>query len=303
MNQLAANSQRLRTLENHIRECAETIQKNGIEIGHDLCEIRDDKLWKSGYESWDQYLKERAKELVGRSFAQAAKLVQAAEIQKRIPDSVSSARLTPSHLNELGRLAPSRNGTPSHRDYSALRPKVVASVVERATENAEKETPTVSEMRKAVDVELGIDRGKEAKKRNAEMRKIAEEIKENQRETEERERQLWVYLLNAQMAMESWIEQLENVTAEGWKFLDKEHRGVAFAFFREARKLADMDPNAKSNKPAESRWAPAQEPEPTPAITLKGNQPMTLPEMTEATDDLDRIIAMTDQAAKELMTP
>ena len=101
--------QRLRTLEESIRQAAEEIQRNGLVIGHALCEIRDEELWEGEYESWNEYLKEMAVQLVGRSFAQAALLMRAAEVDKRIPANLSivdKTELTPAYLAELGRLAP-----------------------------------------------------------------------------------------------------------------------------------------------------------------------------------------------------
>ena len=105
MGAIATTNQRLETLENDIRKAAAEIQKNGLRIGQALLEIRDNQLWADGYESWNRYLKERAKELVGKSFTQSTNLIRAAEISKRLPASVQSTELSPTHLNEIGRLA------------------------------------------------------------------------------------------------------------------------------------------------------------------------------------------------------
>ena len=80
-----ARKERLRTLENQIRTAAGEIQKKGLEIGRWLCEIRDDELWTEEYHSWSEYLRAMTGELVGKSFSYAAKLIQAAEVAKRLP--------------------------------------------------------------------------------------------------------------------------------------------------------------------------------------------------------------------------
>src|SRR5262245_56954937 len=135
-----SRKQRLRTLENQIRTAAEEIQKNGLEIGRWLCEIRDDELWTGDYASWNEYLKAMADELAGKSFAQASALIRAAEIEKRLPGDISldvKTNLGPSHLSEIGRLAPTvgKDGERgAEKDYSRLRKQDVARVLRAATE-------------------------------------------------------------------------------------------------------------------------------------------------------------------------
>lgn len=85
-----SRKQRLRTLENQIRKNAEAIQKNGLQIGRDLIEIRDAELWSDEFDSFTSYLKANAEALVGKSWNRSTELVQAAEIEKRIPANFRS---------------------------------------------------------------------------------------------------------------------------------------------------------------------------------------------------------------------
>ncbi len=168
-----SRKQRLRTLETEIRKASDNIQSNGLLIGRYLCEIRDEELWQEDYDSWSQYLKDRAEELVGKSFAHSSNLIRAAEVQKRLPsnnDIVDKNVLTPSHFSELARLAPLANRedrkdpqASNARDYSQLRKQDIARVLQKATERAGGESPTVIHVRMAVDEDLGIDRAAKAK--------------------------------------------------------------------------------------------------------------------------------------------
>jgi hypothetical protein len=141
-NVTESRKQRLRTLENEIRKAAEEIQRNGLAIGRWLCEIRDDELWEEEYDSWSAYLRGVAEELVGKSFAQATSLIRAAEVERRIPANISldvKTSLEPSHLTELGRLAPNvgrTDGPGAEKDYSRLRSQDIARVLKSATANA-----------------------------------------------------------------------------------------------------------------------------------------------------------------------
>jgi hypothetical protein len=163
-----SKQQRLRTLEKNIRDEAAKIQSSGLAIGQYLMEIRDDHLWKDDFESWNQYLKERAGELVGKSFLQAARLISAAEIAKRLPSSfIDETTVTATHLSELGRLAPNSgkntSGGGCEKDYSRLRKGDVERVWKAASKKSGNDSPSVREVRKAVDADLGIDRAAKAK--------------------------------------------------------------------------------------------------------------------------------------------
>jgi hypothetical protein len=239
MAQLSVDrKQRLRTLENDIRKNAESIQKNGLQIGRDLIEIRDNELWKDDYESWNQYLKEMAEGLVGKSFSQSSNLIRAAEIYKKIPEHISSVdctNLSATSITELSRLAPTVGKSGSRgaeKDYSAIRPKDVERVLKRATEIAKQSapegkqkevTPSVRDVRKAVDVELGIDR----------KPKSDEPKQDNGIE-------LHVYLNQKIGQIEGIIELLADVPADGWKQLEKSNPQLAERLATVCDQLAEL---------------------------------------------------------------
>ncbi len=230
-----SRKQRLRTLENEIRLAAETIQTNGLAIGRWLCEIRDDELWKEEHGSWNEYLRETAEGLVGKSFSQAARLIQAAEISKRIPENLSridATELGPTHLQELGRLAPNvgrGDGEGVEKDYSAMRKQDVARVLKAAAELAGGDSPSVRDIRKAVDAELGIDRTSQAKETK------------RQRE-EEATPELHRFLIDMTGRIEAEVEMLEPVVgnAEAWTLLREKHPGVMKRFVAACDSLADL---------------------------------------------------------------
>lgn len=215
MAQLSVDrKQRLRTLENSIRKAADQIQKNGLEIGQYLLEIRDDHLWKDDYESWNAYLKEMADKLVGKSWASSIKLIQAAEVEKRLPTrlNVESSGLEANHLSELSRLAPQKpkdDGRGMEKDYSNLKKQDIARVLKRAAEIADSETPSVRDVRKAVDIELGIDRTI----KNEDPMPTGIDLP--------------VYLRQKIGQIEGIIELLADVPADGWKLLEKSEPRLA----------------------------------------------------------------------------
>lgn len=215
MNTLTTVSrkQRLQTLENQIRTAATEIQKNGIQIGRDLCEIRDEELWTDDYPSWNQYLKDQEDKLVGKSFAQAAALIRSAEISKRIPASMinHTKDLGATHFQELGRLAPDDpNSRGTTKDYSRLRKQDVARVLKKAKEIAGDKEPTVREIRKAVDHDLGIDRVERAK---------ATKKEREERDKEREERDAYVppvenYLWSESRKLDAVIKHLSQMTSD-----------------------------------------------------------------------------------------
>jgi hypothetical protein len=239
MAQLSVDrKQRLRTLENDIRKNAESIQKNGLQIGRDLIEIRDNELWKGDYESWNQYLKAMAEDLVGKSWARSLDLIEAAEVRKRIPETFSSdvtTELQASHLNELSRLAPTKqkdSGAGREKDWSKLRKQDVERVLKRATEIAKQSapegkqkeiTPSVRDVRKAVDVELGIDR---TTKRDEPKQDPGID--------------LHVYLNQKIGQIEGIIELLADVPADGWKQLEKSNPQLAERLATVCDQLAEL---------------------------------------------------------------
>lgn len=202
--------QRLRTLEKDIRERAETITKNGLQIGRYLIEIRDDQLWlEDGYESWNQYLTEHAEDLIGHTSRHATNLIASAEIETRIPQRIKEdvfPNPTASHLQEIKRLVPAtgkQNGERGkEKDYSKLKKQDVGRVLKRATELAGDAAPSVRDVRKAVDVELGIDRSKPKPPPQPQI-------------------DLDVYLRGIADHVESAQKSLSSLTAEMWQQLDQ----------------------------------------------------------------------------------
>lgn len=229
MGAVALNrKQRLRTLENHIRKAAEEIQKNGLEIGRDLCEIRDDELWADDHGSWNQYLKERAGELVGRSFENCIRYIQAAEIEKRLPSSVDTCQLKHRHLSELNRLVPDKQkdkGAGREKDYSRLRKQDVARVLKTATQLSGGETPSVRDVRKAVDQELGIDRAAKAE-RTKEERDAGIELED--------------YLRQCLGRIQGITNNLAKVPGESWKLLERSDPGLATRVAKACDQLAEL---------------------------------------------------------------
>ena len=211
MNALTVNrKQRLSSLEKHIRKAADQIQKNGLEIGRDLIEIRDDELWAEEYESWNQYLKDRAAELVGRSFTAAAKLIQAAEVEKRLPGNITDyITPTPTHIREIGRLAPfsGKDTGGREKDYSKLRKKDVEKVLKSASKIAGNGEVSVRDIRKAVDDELGVDRTQP-------KRQVQPGI------------DIDVFLRDLAEHCDVAAKQLDGLAIEVWEALDENHPGL-----------------------------------------------------------------------------
>ena len=221
-------------IELHISKCAESIQKNGLEIGRDLIEIRDEELWSDEYDSWNQYLKQRASELVGKSFGQSEHLIRAAEVEKRLPAptrSIDRSSLEPTHLAEISRLAPSKpkdDGRGMEKDYSKLRKQDVTRVLKAAGPG-----PSVRDIREAVDNELGIDRAKERAKKQKqaelERQRIAAKARERaeaERERELAKRELGNYLTDLSVRLREAIKNLSKVPAEGWEELETTKPGL-----------------------------------------------------------------------------
>jgi hypothetical protein len=221
----------LRTLENKIRKAAEEIQKNGLEIGRDLCEIRDNDLWKEESTSWNQYLKERAEELVGKSFAQAASLIRAAEIAKTLPTHIiDDMGLTATHLRDIGRLAPNvRNKKgQEQKDYTKIKKQDVARVLKNATVLAGGKSPSVRDVRKAVDKEIGKDRKAEAAARTKEEAEL------------DRGFMLSDYLLSRRGIIEAITDNLTKVPGESWMLLEESHPGLVTSVAEACENLAAL---------------------------------------------------------------
>lgn len=226
-------------IERHIEQCAESIQKNGLEIGRDLIEIRDEELWADEYESWTQYAKERLPELMPQfKIGAIENMVKGAEVEKRIPENIKisaqTSGLNHSHFSELARLAPQKNkdfGAGKEKDYSKLRKQDVARVIKNATEIAKESlppekhaeaTPSVRDIRKAVDAELGIDR--EAERKKAQRKAEAERRKAQQEFEAENELSRVIHRLISHL--EDSLADFTQVPAEGWEWLEDHKPGL-----------------------------------------------------------------------------
>lgn len=208
-----SRKQRLRTLEKEIRKASEEVHNTGLRIGQYLCEIRDEELWaEDGYGTWADYLRDRAHELVGRSFSRSAELVRAAEIHRRLPETIKTDvrfNLTPDHLVELGRLAPNKSpqgprGAPG-KEFAALRKQDVTRVLCKAGKLAGDGSVSVRVLRRAVDEDLGIDRVAKAK---------ATKAKDNRPELRR-----WIDQQTG--TIEGILEALQQVPDDGWSLLSE----------------------------------------------------------------------------------
>jgi len=224
---LTANKHlRLRALEERIKESAGNIQKSGLQIGEWLIEIRDDELWAEGHDSWEGYLKDKSDSLVGKSFSQAKTLIDAAVINTKLPDKDLTSNLTASGVAELRRLAPqSKSGKRNEKDYSQILESDVERVLEAAVEISDSKTPSVRDIRKAVDADLGIDRAAKAKatqKKNNEGVDVAG------------------YLLGKAGQIEVITERLAEIPADAWKLLEGSHPGLAERLAAACDELAEL---------------------------------------------------------------
>jgi hypothetical protein len=236
MNKALTMKRTRKQIEAHISKCAESIQKNGLEIGRDLIEIRDEELWADEYDSWNQYLKERATELVGKTWAASAKLIQCAEIVNKMPSSINvyTDSLDASHIRELGRIAPNDGTDGTSKDYSKLKKKDV----ERVLRNAKQDNGSVSvrSIRDAVDKELGIDRANQAQQTKKQRQ---QELKEKL-EALDKERELHRYLGRETDHIRQVISTLEEVSVAGWEWLGEHKPGVAERLAKACDDLAEF---------------------------------------------------------------
>jgi hypothetical protein len=230
----AVTKQRLQKLESEIKKAAEEIQRNGIEIGKRLIEIRDDELWKADYDSFTAYLKEHSERLVGCTMSHSRGLIKAAEVAKKVPRNKVDLLTKPTHLQEIARLAPEkpREGSEGRgeKDFSKLRKGDVDRVLKDADKIAKeqgKESPSVRDVREAVDRDLGIDRKAEAKKK---------------REQEERKQQIDLsdYLRERSGTIEGIHDNLSSVPAEMWDALQEQNPEVVERFTASLERLLDF---------------------------------------------------------------
>jgi hypothetical protein len=209
LNELASDRpQRLRTLENEIRQNYEAF----VTTGFALMEIRDDELYKEdGFPTWDRYLKER----VGRDFGieerQVYNLIACAQIRTKIPEVSGSALpeegWSQKAILEFARLAPKSEAHEQRRDFDKLDKRDVARVAKKAAEMAEKEgdgKPTASIVRKVVDEELGVKLGKPKSKPGDEGIELG----------------LYLYSLCGRMSEAR--EALRDIPADAWQLLSED---------------------------------------------------------------------------------
>lgn len=225
MPAIATNDkQRLAKLERHIVKLADRIHKNGLEIGRGLIEIRDYHLWKSDYESWNQYLRVMAVELVNRSWSQATKLIQSAEVESKVASiNVDTEDLDSSHFREIGRLAPVAETTTggTARDYSKLKKKDVETVLKAASDLSGDGDISVLDLKKAVDTQLGVNR---------DARKTPKEPGID----------LHQFLLHATETVEVTIKHVDGLSIDIWTLLDEQHPKLRERVAKSCDRLAEF---------------------------------------------------------------
>lgn len=233
MAQLSVDrKQRLRTLEKSIRGTMEQF----VETGNVLKEIRDDELYREdGFDSWEQYLKQRVGEQFGIEKVQALGLIQAAIIRPKLPAAVvhhgeQSASEKPEWsikaVKEFARLAPQIKDAPGKpRDVQSLLKEDVKRVAKAAVEIAKKQCRPVTAaiVRMAVNADLGI---KPEKRGTAPRRDFGIDLP--------------VYLNQKIGQIEGIIELLADVPADGWKLLEKSDPQLAERLATVCEELAEL---------------------------------------------------------------
>lgn len=128
-----------------------------VETGNALKEIRDDELYRAdGFDTWEQYLKQRVGEDFGIEKVQALGLIQAAIIRPKLPDPKTifgkvnigdtQPEWKPTVVKEFARLAPPKEnavGRPGP-DVSQLRKQDVQRVAKAAVEIAKEQGKPVT---------------------------------------------------------------------------------------------------------------------------------------------------------------
>tara|TARA_Y100000310_G_C20615798_1_gene780540 strand:+ start:557 stop:1249 length:693 start_codon:yes stop_codon:yes gene_type:complete len=227
---MATRKQRLRTLENDIRNDVRTFESKGLAIGERLIQIREEELYlEDGWESWNQYLTQHVTELIGLSDTHAKRLIVTGEVNRKLPESSPISGLGTYHLEELGRLAPKMPNSGSAvntKDYSRINKPAIARVLKRADEATDDDKgPTIAQIRKEVDVELGIDRTAKIKKTKAKRDQLPE---------------FEDWLESKISLVEIWIKYLSEVPAEGWTELEISDPGLAKRFAEVCENLAQL---------------------------------------------------------------
>jgi hypothetical protein len=211
-NVTTTRKQRLEVLENQLREDGKVVAR----VRRTLLEIHDDHLYEEiGFKSWEDYLRLRVYDEFGIEMRQAKALVAHVQILDRLPEVCGTQHrddLPVRVVQEVGRLAPSADGNPKHRDYGRLNRRDAARVVQKAAALAqETETKEVTQsiMRKVVDEELGVKRGPKPKPEPT---------------PEDEEGNLHEILFGYEGRIDGMREALEkNVNEEAWKIFGKQH--------------------------------------------------------------------------------
>lgn len=219
--------QRLRTLENQIRQNYEAF----VQTGFALKEIRDTTLYtEDGFETWDQYLKERVGKEFGIEQAQARKLIVCAQVRTKLPDIsdtvVSEDGWSQKALVEFARLAPQSEEHEQRRDYDRLDKRDAARVAKKVIEHCkeEGEKPTAAVVRKFVDEELGVDRAAQAKETRRQREE--EEAKAEQEREEEAHPLPETYFNDLIWHLKQDVDRVREIDAETWKQWKRDNPGL-----------------------------------------------------------------------------
>jgi hypothetical protein len=170
---------------------------------------------------------------VSKSFGQAAGLIRAAEVDRKMPARISSdvrTNLGPSHLNELARLAPNVGHSDSpgvEKDYSRIRATDIERVLKAAAGLTDDGSVSVRVLRKAVDADLGIDRTEKAKETR-------------ERREAEAHPDLLPYLRDMAGRLEADLKHLQGVPESGWKRLAESNPETIRCLVEACSALADL---------------------------------------------------------------
>jgi hypothetical protein len=215
---------RLRALEAEICKNYEAF----VAVGFALKEIRDEELYKQdGFETWDAYLNERVGETLGIEKAHAFRLIACAQIRPKLSEVLSPRGekydWSQKELLEFGRLAPKMEDRPGQpRDYDALKRQDVQRVANKVIEHCKKERVkhTVAVVRKFVDEDLGVKRGKAAAQDNG--------------------TDLYDYLLWVSGETEGALLNVKDIDPSAWKLLRKEHPYAVGRWLKFAEELVGV---------------------------------------------------------------
>ncbi len=213
MNNLSvARKQRLRTLENEIRSGMEEFYYTGMK----LKEIRDDELYKEdGFTSFERYVWDRFQYKKRYLYD----LIRSSEYRALLPSPQPCAtaheddekpRWTEASVRELTRI-------PDKKEAARVAKKVIEKVEK---EEGAKLTSTL--VRKVVDEELGVKRGKPAP----------------EPEPEEQGETVSPYLVGCTGRLEAILENLQGINEEGWMLLNRSKPGLVKRFTQACERLA-----------------------------------------------------------------